>query len=69
MNDSVTTVELLSQCHNGSEEAAAILCRRFSRQLLRLAEQNIGAKLKSRLDPEDITQTVFRTFFRRTQKR
>ncbi len=38
---------------------------RFSRRLLGLARHRLPANIASRVDPDDVVQSVFRTFFRR----
>jgi RNA polymerase sigma-70 factor (ECF subfamily) len=45
--------------------AAEEVFARFSRGLIRVAEQHLSRKLAGRLDGEDVVQSVFRTFFRR----
>ena len=57
--------ELIRRWRNGDEDAARDLFERYVRRLTRLAEQQLGAPLASRLDGEDVVQSVFRTFFRR----
>jgi RNA polymerase sigma-70 factor (ECF subfamily) len=42
-----------------------LLYFRYAEQLLSLAAGRLGGDLAGRLDPEDIVQSVFRTFFRR----
>jgi RNA polymerase sigma-70 factor, ECF subfamily len=58
---------LLSRFRGGQQDAAAAIFQRYALRLHKLAETQIGAGLGRRLDPEDIVQTVFRTFFRRTR--
>ena len=38
---------------------------RFSRRLLGLARNRLPANIAARVDPDDVVQSVFRTFFRR----
>src|SRR5438876_5546862 len=52
----------------GDEKAAAELYHRYVRQLVTLAQRRLSTKLAARLDPEDIVQSVFRSFFGRAQK-
>ena len=61
----VTLENLLERCRDGDDEAASRLFAEYSKRLLTIVERELGKDLKQRLDPEDITQTVFRTFFRR----
>lgn len=62
-----TVEQLLARCKTGDQQAAKQLFSQYSTQLLALAEQQIGKDLCQRMDPDDITQTVFRTFFRRNK--
>lgn len=62
-----TVEQLLERCRAGDEQAADELFSQYSARLLALAERQIGRDLSQRIDADDITQTVFRTFFRRNQ--
>ncbi len=52
----------------GSESAAGDLDRRFRQRLCALVEREMNERFRRREDPEDIVQSVFRTFFRRAAK-
>ncbi len=52
----------------GDEQAAVELFDLFSRKLTLLAERHLNQRMASRVDGEDIVQSVFRTFFRRGRK-
>ena len=56
---------LLNRFRLGDEDAALQLYYRYAERLFRLARKETPAELASRFDPEDIVQSVFRTFFRR----
>lgn len=57
---------LLRRVHEGKDEDAAYdLYFRYAQRLIHLARQKMPGDLATRLDPEDIVQSVFRTFFRR----
>ncbi len=60
-----TDESLLRRFRGGQEDAATELYRRYAHRLFRLAEMRTGQDLSSRVQPEDIVQSVFRTFFRR----
>lgn len=60
-----TDQSLLRRFRSGEEDAATRLYLRYARRLEALARAQSGAALAARLDPEDIVQSVFRTFFRR----
>lgn len=56
---------LLHRFRSGDEDAALQLYYRYAEKLFRLARRQTPDELSSRFDPEDIVQSVFRTFFRR----
>lgn len=56
---------LLAQLHAGDDEAAARIFHRFADQLIALAHSRLQHGLQGKLDPEDVLQSVFRSFFRR----
>ncbi|MFO0818673.1 MAG: ECF-type sigma factor [Pirellulales bacterium] len=56
---------LLARLRGGEVDAATELYLRYADRLLRLARRQTAADLAARFDPEDVVQSVFRTFFRR----
>jgi RNA polymerase sigma-70 factor (ECF subfamily) len=58
---------LLRDLRDGDDGAAAQLYERYVRRLLALTEGRVAPDLAGRLDPEDVVQSVFRSFFRRAQ--
>lgn len=56
---------LLRRFQGGEDDAATAIYLRYAKRLQRLAESQTGDELAVRLDPEDVVQSVFRTFFRR----
>jgi RNA polymerase sigma-70 factor, ECF subfamily len=56
---------LLWRFRNGQADAPTRLYLRYAERLQALADRQTSAELGRRLDPEDIVQSVFRTFFRR----
>ena len=57
--------ELIERCRRGDQDAARELFDAFVTRLIPLARRRISQRLASRVDPEDIVQSVFRTFFAR----
>jgi RNA polymerase sigma-70 factor, ECF subfamily len=57
--------ELIQRLREGSDTAAREVFDRYVERLLGLAKRRIGARMNSRLDPEDVVQSVFRSFFSR----
>jgi len=56
---------LLLRFREGSQDAATALYVRYAARLQALAKAKTGQRLATRFDPEDVVQSVFRTFFRR----
>lgn len=56
---------LIRSIREGDDVAANDLFDRYISKLDRLADKQLAGELSGRLDTEDITQSVFRTFFRR----
>jgi RNA polymerase sigma factor (sigma-70 family) len=56
---------LLRRLRHGQADAPTQLYLRYAERLQALAARQTSPELGRRLDPEDIVQTVFRTFFRR----
>lgn len=56
---------LLRRFRGGDDDAATQLYLRYAGRLRAMAAAKSGRALTARFDPEDIVQSVFRTFFRR----
>jgi RNA polymerase sigma-70 factor (ECF subfamily) len=56
---------LLRRLQHGQADASTELYLRYAERLLALAAAQSSPDLARRVDPEDIVQSVFRTFFRR----
>jgi RNA polymerase sigma-70 factor (ECF subfamily) len=56
---------LLARFQAGEDDAATALYTRYAERLIELANRSAGDDLSTRVDAEDIVQSVFRTFFRR----
>jgi RNA polymerase sigma factor (sigma-70 family) len=54
---------LIAAFKAGSETAASELFDRYCEKLMRLARRRIGQRMNTRVDPEDVIQSAFRTFF------
>jgi RNA polymerase sigma-70 factor (ECF subfamily) len=59
---------LLNLLRRGDEQAAQQVFDAYVNSLLKLARKRISQRLNRRVDPEDIVQSVFRTFFRRVKE-
>lgn len=56
---------LLDRLKRGRDDAATAVYLRYARRLRKLAANQMPDRLAARIDPDDIVQSVFRTFFRR----
>ncbi len=59
--------DLIQMFKEGSESAATELFDRYCERLMKLARRRIGQRMTSRVDPEDVIQSAFRTFFVRVK--
>jgi RNA polymerase sigma-70 factor (ECF subfamily) len=59
--------DLVARFKAGSESAATDLFERYCEKLMGLARRRIGQRMASRIDPEDVIQSAFRTFFSRVR--
>lgn len=57
------SVELLARWRDGDQSAAAELVARYSERLLAVVRGRLSEKLARRLDPEDVLQSAYRSFF------
>jgi RNA polymerase sigma factor (sigma-70 family) len=58
---------LLRRFQEGQSDASTELYLRYAQRLMAVAASQTSNDLAQRLDPEDIVQSVFRTFFRRAK--
>jgi RNA polymerase sigma-70 factor (ECF subfamily) len=56
---------LLRRFQDGQMDAATLLYLRYARRVRALASAQLGRDLSARLDPDDLVQSIFRSFFRR----
>jgi len=61
MSNSFT--EFLERLRSQDDAAAQELFVRFAQQLIALAQRHIGAGLRHKVDPEDIVQSAYKSFF------
>jgi RNA polymerase sigma-70 factor (ECF subfamily) len=58
----------LKRWQGGDQQAAHVLFDRFAEQLIALARSHLSAKMSQRIDPEDVVQSAYRSFFDRARK-
>jgi RNA polymerase sigma-70 factor, ECF subfamily len=59
---------VMARLRVGEEEAAWTVFQRYARQLIALARRQFPRPLLRRVDPEDVVQSVYRSFFDRYAK-
>ena len=59
---------VMSKLRAGDQEAAAEVFRRFLTRLIALASHQFEARLRAKDDPEDVVQSVYKSFFRRDDR-
>jgi RNA polymerase sigma-70 factor (ECF subfamily) len=57
--------QLVDRLRAGDDDAATRVIRRFGRALIRLARQQLDSRVRQKCDPEDVVQSVYRSFFAR----
>lgn len=57
--------ELLTRLRSGDDAAAREVFGRFTRRLIALARRQFGPGLQHRIDPEDVVQSAYKSFFGR----
>src|SRR5262245_63728460 len=55
----------MARLRSGQDEAAAQVFDRFAGHLVALARHRLEARVRQKVDPEDVLQSVFRSFFTR----
>src|SRR5262245_51632096 len=55
----------LARLHGQEDAAAQELFDRFARRLIALAHRHIAAGLRHKVDPEDVVQSAYKSFFLR----
>ncbi len=55
--------DLLTRWQAGDQQAAEELFRRYADRLIALARGRLSVKLAGRVDPEDVVQSAYRSFF------
>jgi RNA polymerase sigma-70 factor (ECF subfamily) len=61
MSDSFA--EFLARLHNRDDTAAQELFGRFTHQLIALTRRHLDAGLRHKVDPEDVVQSAYKSFF------
>jgi RNA polymerase sigma-70 factor (ECF subfamily) len=55
----------MEKLQQGHERVAAVVFQRFTHQVIRLARKRLPEEIPRKVEPEDVMQSVFRSFFHR----
>ena len=61
--DSISFEELMRRLQSGDQDAAFKIFQDYSGRLAGLARTRLQGALAAKVDPEDVLQSVFRSFF------
>ncbi|TWT97353.1 RNA polymerase sigma factor [Neorhodopirellula pilleata] len=67
MNDDPDSAVLLQRWRDGDEQAAELIFIRYVNRLAGLARSRLSEKMQRRIDPDDVVQSVYRSFFRQAR--
>jgi RNA polymerase sigma-70 factor (ECF subfamily) len=65
MSEEVPFIELMNRLRDGDADTARVIFDQYARRLVCLAATRLPRALAPKLDPEDVVQSVFRSFFAR----
>jgi RNA polymerase sigma factor (sigma-70 family) len=62
-------LDLLQRLEKGDADAAALVFERYAARLIGLARRRLDERVRSKVDADDVVNSVIRTFCRRTAER
>ncbi len=65
MPDDASFADLLGRLRAGDHAAAALVVDRYTHRLVALARTKLDGRIRQKEDPEDVLQSVFKSFFHR----
>jgi RNA polymerase sigma-70 factor (ECF subfamily) len=65
MPEDPSFADLLGRLRRGENAAAAVVVDRYARRLIALARAHLDRRILRKEDPEDVLQSVFKSFFQR----
>jgi len=60
--------EVMARLRTGDQDAATRVFHQFARRLIALAQTRLQGRLRQKIDPEDVLQSVYKSFFVRHEK-
>src|SRR6266542_4997008 len=67
MSSTASLSELVRRLRTGDDTLADELFQRYARRLIGLARTHLDSHLRQKVDPEDVVQSVYKSFFRRLE--
>lgn len=64
MSEHESFADLMARLKGGDQVAAREIFDQFARRLIGLARKRLDERLQPKMDPEDVMQSVFKSFFR-----
>jgi RNA polymerase sigma-70 factor (ECF subfamily) len=58
-------VDIMSRLRRGDSDAEAAVFHRFAGRLIALARSRLDGRIRQKVDPEDVLQSVYKSFFQR----
>ena len=68
MTEESAFLELLERVRAGDDDAARNIFQEYAQRLIGLAHLHLDRVVRQKMDPEDVVQSVFKSFFRRMGK-
>ncbi len=65
MSEELTFLDLMTRLRAGNEEAARLIFHRFAGRLIALARSRLDDRVRQKVGPEDVAQSVLKSFFLR----
>jgi RNA polymerase sigma-70 factor (ECF subfamily) len=56
-------VDIMSRLRRGDTDAEAAVFNRFAARLIALARKRLNGQIRQKIDPEDVLQSVYKSFF------
>jgi RNA polymerase sigma-70 factor (ECF subfamily) len=57
--------DVMARLRRGDDDAAAAIFHRFAQRLAAVARGHLHSRLRQKVDPEDVLQSAYKSFFRR----
>src|SRR5262249_45140923 len=65
MSSEAAFKDLMARLRGGDEQAAREVFQRFADRLINLARSRLDARIRQKVDPEEVIQSAFLSFFQR----